>query len=353
VTIHNPGTADYHPILKAPTCASVTSFCDTMDLVDGRGTINPEPNAPNTIYSSCPDDNLGVHHRDESLDRIRVSTLDGTPMAAGKTVQIDVTVWAAPFYVNLAPTEYEYPPDALHLYHAADATNPSWTYLTTIVAPVDGGQVLSTTYTLPAGTSLQAVRGNFRYSTSPGACTAGSYDDHDDLVFAVETPPQPPSAAFTTSCAGLPCSFSSTSTDPNHDITSWAWSFGDGSTSTAQSPSHTYAAAGTYTVSLTVTDSGGRTSTTSRSIAVTQTPPPPPITLTATGTKKQTNRWADLSWSGATSASVDIYRNGARLITTNNDGSHRDALSQAGTFTYRVCQAGGTTVCSSYATVTL
>ena len=34
--------------------------------------------------------------------------------------------------------------------------------------------------------SLMAVRVNFRYNGSVGSCTTGSYDDHDDLVFAVE-----------------------------------------------------------------------------------------------------------------------------------------------------------------------
>jgi PKD repeat protein len=362
VTLANPGAASYDPILKAPRCAGAGSSCDTVDLVDGRGLIGPEPNAPNTINSSCPDGDDGVYHKNESLDRIRVSTLDGTAMAPGKTVRIDVTFWAwiySPYgdvSLNSSSLELvELPKDALDLFYAPDATNPSWTYLTTFVPTVPGSQVFSTTYTLPAGTSLQAVRGVYRYGDylgSPAACTPIlTFNDRDDLVFAVETPPQPPSAAFTSSCVGPACSFTDTSTDPNHDLTSWSWSFGDGSTSTARSPSHSYAALGTYTVSLAVTDSGGRTSTTSRSITV--TPPPPPITLTAIGKKQQASRWTDLTWSGAASASVDIYRNGVRVITTANDGVHRDTLSQAGTFTYLVCEAGGTTVCSNNATVTL
>ena len=32
-----------------------------------------------------------------------------------------------------------------------------------------------------------AVRVNFRYNGAEGPCTTGSYDDRDDLVFAVES----------------------------------------------------------------------------------------------------------------------------------------------------------------------
>jgi hypothetical protein len=39
---------------------------------------------------------------------------------------------------------------------------------------------------LPSGGSLQAVRAQFRYLGSASSCTTGSYNDHDDLVFAVQ-----------------------------------------------------------------------------------------------------------------------------------------------------------------------
>jgi subtilisin family serine protease len=261
VTVNNPGVASYDSALKAPKCATAGSYCDTVNLVDGRGTVGPEQNAPNTISSSCADGNSGTYHNDESLDRIRVSTLDGTALAPGKTVRIEATVWAWSTGTS----------DALDLYYAADATSPSWTYLTTIVPSAGGAQVLSATYTLPSGGSLQAVRGNFRYTGTVGSCSTGTYDDRDDLVFAVggSSPP----------------------------------------------------------------------------------PPPSPITLSATAVKQQGNRWVDLAWSGATSASVDVYRNGAFITTTANDGAHRDTVNRGGTYTYRVCEAG-TSVCSSDATAT-
>jgi hypothetical protein len=61
----------------------------------------------------------------------------------------------------------------------------------------------------------------------------------------------------------------------------------------------------------------------------------------------------DLSWSGATSGNVDIYRNGVLIVTTANDGFYTDSIGAKGhaTYTYRVCNAGSNT-CSNQATVT-
>lgn len=255
--------ATYDPVLKAPACATPSSSCDTVNLVNGRGPVGPEANAPNTINNSCTDGTFGQYHFDESLDRLRVSTLDGTPMAPGKTVLIEATVFAYSAFSS----------DKLDLYHAADANNPAWTYLTTLTPAGGGTQVLSTTYTLPQG-QLQAVRGNFRYLGSTSACSTGGYDDRDDLIFAVAAAP---TASFTYTCnIFFDCEFTDTSTDPSNDITSWDWSFGDGGSTGAQNPAHTYAAPGTYTVSLTVTDSGGLTSTTSQQITLID-PGVPPI----------------------------------------------------------------------------
>jgi serine protease len=60
----------------------------------------------------------------------------------------------------------------------------------------------------------------------------------------------------------------------------------------------------------------------------------------------------DLSWSGATSSSVDIYRNGALIANTTNEGFYTDSPGSRGhaTYTYEVCEAG-TMTCSDQATV--
>jgi hypothetical protein len=75
--------------------------------------------------------------------------------------------------------------------------------------------------------------------------------------------------------------------------------------------------------------------------------------LSASGYLVNGRRRADLSWSGATSIRVDVYRNGGLIATTRNDGFYTDRIGgrPPGTFTYQVCNAG-TNTCSNQATVT-
>ena len=87
-------------------------------------------------------------------------------------------------------------------------------------------------------------------------------------------------------------------------------------------------------------------------------PPPPPlppgtITLSATGqTFFATVRLVTLTWTGATSQYVSIYRNGVSIGAATNTGSTVDVLvTSGGTFTYKVCEYG-TTTCSNTAPVT-
>jgi len=338
VNVNNPGVASYDAALKAPRCTEPGAYCDTGTLVKGRGTVGPEQNAPNTINGSCADGSSGSYQGDESLERIRLSTVDGSPLAAGKAVRVDVTVWAWSTGSS----------DSLDLYYTGNANNPSWTFLATLKPAAGGSQVLTTTYTLPAG-NLQAVRGNFRYGGAVGSCSTGSYDDRDDLVFPVDSNGQlPPTASFSSSCSELSCSFTDSSTDSDGTLASWSWSFGDGTSSSTQSPSHTYAASGTFTVALTVTDSQGLSSTSTQTVTVTA---PVSISLSATKRTQGKKRYVDLAWSGASGTNVDVFRNGATIVTTANDGAYTDSVSAAGSYTYKVCNSG-TATCSPDVTVT-
>jgi serine protease len=46
-----------------------------------------------------------------------------------------------------------------------------------------------------------------------------------------------------------------------------------------------------------------------------------------------------LTWSGATSANIDIYRDGVLIMTTANDGSYIDSTSDTcrARYTHKVC----------------
>jgi len=170
-------TAVYDSTLKAPKCVNVASGCDTgPSLVLGRDTLSggAEPNQPNTINNSCADGTSGTYHSDESNDRDVVATTDGSAFAAGKTVKVSATVWAYSSFSS----------DHLDLYYAANANSPTWVLIATLTPTAAGAQTLSANYTLPSG-SLQAVRAQFRYQGSASSCTTGSYNDHDDLIFAV------------------------------------------------------------------------------------------------------------------------------------------------------------------------
>jgi subtilisin len=76
------------------------------------------------------------------------------------------------------------------------------------------------------------------------------------------------------------------------------------------------------------------------------------FTLNVRAYKVQGNKFADLTWSGATSTNVDVYRNGAVITTTANDGAYTDGPlgKGGGSATYQVCQAE-TSTCSNTVTV--
>ena len=78
------------------------------------------------------------------------------------------------------------------------------------------------------------------------------------------------------------------------------------------------------------------------------TNPVPTITLQATVDENDVR----LTWSGTTTNTVDIRRDGTVITQTPNDGSHTDT-APAGTHRYRVCNLGSTTACSPEVTVTV
>jgi hypothetical protein len=108
---------------------------------------------------------------------------------------------------------------------------------------------------------------------------------------------------------------------------------------------------GSHTITAFATDSGGLTGQKSVTVTVSSTSANTP-TLTARGYKDKGNQKADLSWSGLTATSVDVYRNSAKTVTTANDGVMTDAIDKKGngSYTYKVC-AAGTSTCTNPANV--
>jgi len=80
---------------------------------------------------------------------------------------------------------------------------------------------------------------------------------------------------------------------------------------------------------------------------------PAVLTLTAAGEQIKRRRRVYLDWSGATTNTVDIFRDGTRVAANEyNDGSFSDRLRRkgSGTYVYQVCESGSS-VCSNNATV--
>lgn len=77
------------------------------------------------------------------------------------------------------------------------------------------------------------------------------------------------------------------------------------------------------------------------------------IALTTSGYSSKGKKFVDLTWSGAATSNVDVYRNDTLVTTVNNSGAYTDSLGRtSGSFVYKVCEDGSTTVCSANMTVT-
>ena len=72
-------------------------------------------------------------------------------------------------------------------------------------------------------------------------------------------------------------------------------------------------------------------------------------TLTVRGYRVKGSQLADLAWSGLSGGSVDIYRNGAVVSSTANDGAYTDNINKkgGGSYTYQICEAGTSTCTNS------
>jgi hypothetical protein len=103
---------------------------------------------------------------------------------------------------------------------------------------------------------------------------------------------------------------------------------------------------------LTATNTSGSDAEVKTNYINVTAPPAGGITLQVIVYKVKGVRNADLSWDGAASTNVDVFRNGIKVATTANDEFYTDPIGGkgGGTYTYKVCEAG-TTTCSPDMTV--
>ncbi len=340
---NGPQDAVYNSGLGVPACLTPGTECDTNNLVIGRAGLGPESNQPNTL-DGCADGTSGSYQNDESNERIIVRTLDGFDFAEGATVEVEATVYAWSTGSS----------DTLDLYYAADANSPSWVLIGSQVPSGGGTQVLTAQYTLPTGT-LQAVRASFRYQGSQAPCSNGSYDDADDLVFAVNGPSSntAPSVSITaptngsTYTVGDNVSFAGSANDAEDgDLTaslSWSSSI-DGAIGSGGGFSTSGLSQGSHTITASVTDSGSLNG--SDSISITVNPPAntaPTVTITAPADGSSADEGTSVSFAGTASDTEDGDISAGLSWSSSIDGN----IGSGGSFSTSTLSVGSHTITAS------
>jgi PKD repeat protein len=171
----------------------------------------------------------------------------------------------------------------------------------------------------------------------------GATDTVSHIV--VVTANAPPTAAFSSVCNGLTCTFSGGgSSDVDGSIVAHQWSFGDAAAGSGTAVVHTFMHPGSYTVTLAVTDDDGSVGSESKVVSL--------ITLTAGSTKVKGMPRVDLSWTGSNAAGFDLYRSGTKIATVQAS-AYADNINRKGTggYVYKVCTVQAS-ICSNEATVT-
>jgi PKD repeat protein len=209
-------------------------------------------------------------------------------------------------------------------------------------ADFDAGTVVTLTATPDASSSFTGWSGD---CSGSGSCQVTIGQTRSVTASFGPKPNQAPQASFTISCSALTCSFDADgSSDCDGSIAAHSWDFGDGTSGNGKSAQHSYSQTDTYTVSLTVTDDDGATDTTSTAVAL--------IHLAARGYKLKGLQTVELSWNRAPETSYDVYRDGTQIATVSA-GNYTDNLKRKGfgSYTYKLCAPGPSTICSNQATV--
>jgi hypothetical protein len=83
-------------------------------------------------------------------------------------------------------------------------------------------------------------------------------------------------------------------------------------------------------------------------------PNPILVPLAATPLASGGQRLVGLSWMAARSPGIALFRNGVRILITQNDGYHWDNVTRvpSRSFRYRICEIGNFRSCSAEVTAT-
>ena len=234
-------------------------------------------------------------------------------------------------------------------------TRPQWQPNLSVSS---NGTVLAVWY--DARESASCTRGNpgvpcyrmwARRSTDNGA----SWLSDQTFSDAVSPLPAQPDPGIQATYAG---DYDYASSSPNQHLHAWVDGRVAVSGSSQQDAFHDRqsvgaAASPTPTPSATPSPIPTPTPTPTPTATPTPTPTPGQITLTARGYKVQGRHTVDLTWTGAASSSIDVYRNGVLVAIVPNNGFYTDHPNGRGhaTYIYRVCEASSGN-CSNQVTVT-
>jgi PKD repeat protein len=361
------------------TYAQAGSYTVRLDVVDDKGldaaveqtvtvvgtSSNVPPTASFTFSCSgltCHFDGSGSSDSDGTIVGYQWSFGDGSMVGTGSSTIDHTYLQAGSYSVTLTVVDNE----------KATTTSDPKAVTVTNVAPTASFTVscsgLSCSFDSTSSTDSDGTISSYWWNFgdgSPlgvGSTTAHTYAQNGSYGVALTVidngglnatatkivtvgPNAPPTAVFTFSCTGLTCSFDgSGSTDSDGTIAAYSWSFGDGTTGSDKTATHSYAGPGGYTVTLTVTDNGGAPAIVSKAVTT--------ISLSARGYKQNGLEKAGLSWTGASGATFDIYRNGVQIATVQAI-AYTDNINNkgAGSYTYKVCDHATNASCSNEATV--
>jgi len=205
------------------------------------------------------------------------------------------------------------------------------------------GQIKQYQWSLGDGNSASGKIVEYQYPNGGQFNVTLTVEDAEGVVDSrthklnISMPSDGPVADFSYSCTDKTCTLDAGSSAGNdHDIASYDWDFGDGAVSHGQTGVHKFTASGNYRVQLTVTDTAGASGTQSRTIKIKS----PDFELSGSVNRQRARKLTTLRWAGAESETVEIYRNGAMIATTRNNGKYidMDLDSSVKTAHYYVCE---------------